>query len=129
MKSQPNISIVKKDYDGISSLLENIDSEIGDLLDEEINRAFILPINEIPDDLIIMGSKVTYLDIESNTESTLTLVYPQEAKADDNKISILAPVGSALIGLEVGQVIDWPIPNGRVKQIKVLSVTHPSVKF
>lgn len=124
MKSQPVISIIKRDYDRISSLLESIDSEIGDLLDEEINRATVLADIDLPSDLIIMGSKVSYLDLDSNTESTLTLVYPHEAKADENKISILAPVGSALIGLRTGQIINWPLPNGKVKQIKVLSVLH-----
>ena len=71
-----------------------------------------------------MNSTVKFLDLELGKESTVQLVFPQDTNIAENKISILTPVGSALIGLRVGQIINWPFPNGKVKQLKVLSVTE-----
>ncbi|HMN67601.1 MAG TPA: nucleoside diphosphate kinase regulator [Bdellovibrionales bacterium] len=97
-------------------------SEAGELLEEELARASIVPDDELPSDVVSMNSEITYQDLETGAEQTVTLVYPQEANSAENKISILAPIGSALIGLRVGGVIKWPIPKGKIKEIKVIRV-------
>lgn len=73
--------------------------------------------DELPADVVSMNSKVSFKDLDTEKESVVTLVYPQDANIDEGKISIFAPVGSALIGLRVGQVINWPLPHGKEKKI------------
>ncbi len=72
-----------------------------------------------------MGSTVTFIDLDSNQENTVSLVYPEEANVAEMKISVLSPVGSALIGLRVGGAIDWPVPQGKVRRLKVTGVQPP----
>jgi regulator of nucleoside diphosphate kinase len=71
-----------------------------------------------------MGSTVTYLDQFSGRTRTVTLVYPDAANIEQNRISILTPIGAALIGLSPSQSITWPSPDGRVGSITVLSVSN-----
>ena len=72
-----------------------------------------------------MNSLVTFSDIDSKEEKTVQLVYPQEADINQLKISILSPVGSALIGLSLGGAIEWPIPQGKFRRLKVIAVKQP----
>jgi regulator of nucleoside diphosphate kinase len=60
--------------------------------------------------------------LDTGKELVVTLVYPHDADIDENKISILAPIGAALIGLRVGQVIRWPVPSGKEKRLQVVAV-------
>ncbi len=87
-----------------------------------MGRASIVADEELPKDVVSMNSKVRLQDLETGQETIVTLVYPNDANIEENKISILAPVGSALIGLQVGQVIQWPVPSGQEKRFKVLAV-------
>lgn len=112
----------KKDYEKICAILEAFRTEVAELLEEELERAEIVPDDELPPDVVSMNSEVRFIDTTSNHEFTVTLVYPDEADAGESKVSILAPVGAALIGLKVGQSIDWPLPSGKLKRIKVIEV-------
>ncbi|MGV8836859.1 nucleoside diphosphate kinase regulator, partial [Cellvibrio sp.] len=94
-------------------------------LNIQLNHADIVPDRDIPDDAVTMGSQVTFVDLDSNEEQTISLVYPNEADVTQMKISILSPVGSALIGLRIGGNIDWPVPQGKVRRLKVIAVQHP----
>jgi regulator of nucleoside diphosphate kinase len=69
-----------------------------------------------------MNSRVHCREESNGKDYHLTLVYPQDANADEGKISILAPVGSALLGLRVGQHIDWPAPGGKTLKLTLLEV-------
>lgn len=73
-----------------------------------------------------MGSVVSFTDLDSQEEKTISLVYPQNADVTAMKISILSPVGSALIGLRIGGNIDRPAPNGNVRRLKVIAVQQPA---
>lgn len=84
-------------------------------LELELNRANIEPPEMIPPDIITMNSKVLLRDLESGEETIYTLVYPEDADLFEDKISILAPVGTAILGFREGDIIDWDVPDGIVK--------------
>jgi regulator of nucleoside diphosphate kinase len=94
------------------------------LLCEEIARARIVPQSAIPPDVVTMNSRIKIVDANSGAISELTLVYPRDANADLGRVSVLAPLGSALLGLRVGQTMEWPLPSGRVKRVTVLEVCY-----
>lgn len=94
-----------------------------DALQGELDRASVVDPEEVPPTLVTMNSTVVVLDENTNTQSELTLVYPNSAQAN-NPVSVLAPVGSALLGLSVGQTITWAVPNGRELRLRVLSVKN-----
>lgn len=129
MENQYSLVITKADYEKLISLISNTNIETAELLEEELSRAFIVADDELPEDVVSMNSKVRFQDLETGNETVVTLVFPHEANIEKNRISILAPIGSALIGLRVGQVIQWPLPNGKEKQVRVLEVLsqHESV--
>jgi regulator of nucleoside diphosphate kinase len=74
-----------------------------------------------------MNSVVRFVDEETHCEAELSLVYPNEADIEKMKISILAPVGTALLGLRTGQTIGWEMPTGKIRRLKVLSILTPTV--
>lgn len=91
-------------------------------LEEELMRAEIVAPQEIPGDVITMNSSVRLKDLDTKKELTYTLVFPADADAGQNKISVLAPIGTALLGYRVGDIITWAVPAGqrRLKVEKVL---------
>lgn len=119
-ESLPIIS--KPDYLQLIKLIEQHESPAAEALDVELGRADIVQSTEVPTDAVAMGSTVTFIDLDSNEEKTIRLVYPNEADVTQMKISILSPVGSALIGLRIGGEIDWPVPLGKVRRLKVIAV-------
>ena len=92
-------------------------------LQAELDRAEdVVGHDEVPAGVVTMNSSVHCREQGSGKDYHLTLVYPKHANADEGKISILAPVGSALLGLQVGQHIDWPAPGGKTLKLELLSV-------
>jgi len=92
-------------------------------LAEELNRAEVVPSKNIPGDVITMNSRVRLRDLDSGEELIYTLVFPEKADPQQNKISILAPIGTALIGFRVGDMISWKVPRG-VRRLKVEKVLY-----
>lgn len=122
MENQNNLILKKADFEKLTSLVNNTRFETVELLEAELNRASIVPDDELPADVVSMNSKVRFQDLGTGKETVVTLVYPHEANIEKNRISVLAPIGSALIGLQVGQVIQWPIPKGKEMQVRVIAV-------
>ena len=91
---------------------------------DELNRAEVRAPEDIPADVVTMHSRVECEDIASGEEHVLTLVYPNEADVERHRVSVLAPVGSALLGLKVGDSIAWPGPAGRTIQVEILEVVY-----
>ena len=94
------------------------------LLAEEIGRARVVPQTAIPPDVVTMNSRVKIRDSATGQIKELTLVYPKDAKPDAGRVSVLAPIGSALLGLHIGQTIEWPLPGGRTKRITVVELCY-----
>ncbi|HET7133443.1 MAG TPA: nucleoside diphosphate kinase regulator [Gammaproteobacteria bacterium] len=87
---------------------------------EEIERADLRPSHEIPSDVVTLGSEVVYRD--GDRTETVRIVAPAEADIGARRISVLTPVGAALLGLAKGQRIAWGMPNGRTGMLEVLDV-------
>ncbi len=116
------ILITERDYLRIRYILGRLNSEDYENLEIEIERAKVIAEQDVPSDLVRMNTTVTFITLQDEKKSTLTLVYPEDANIAEGKISILAPLGSALIGLRVNQEINWMFPDGKTKTIKILEV-------
>lgn len=91
---------------------------------EELNRAEVLPPEQMPGNVVTMHSTVECIDELNDETHHLTLVYPNEANVDTGRVSVLAPVGSALLGLSLGQSIDWDAPSGRKLRLRVTGIDY-----
>jgi regulator of nucleoside diphosphate kinase len=119
-----SLIVSKADYQRLIPVIRDSDLELADALDEELSRADIVDTQSLPGDAVALNSTVTYRDLESKTETTVTLVLPAEADIAEKKISVLSPVGVALLGLRVGGRIQWPMPNGKYKHFEILTVNQ-----
>ncbi|HVI58339.1 MAG TPA: nucleoside diphosphate kinase regulator [Luteimonas sp.] len=124
--ARPPIVMSRLDYDRIESLLEGAGERGVDTsaLEAEITRAEVVEPAQMPADVISMNSTARFRDETTGEERELTLVYPRDANAETGRVSILAPVGSALLGLRVGQSIHWPLPGNRTATLRVLSIQY-----
>lgn len=117
--SEKEILITEMDRKRLIDLI--LDAESGEYrgsiylekLRGELNRAKIVAPQEVPGDVITMNSKVALLDLDTQEEEIYTLVYPENANTNEGKISILAPVGTAMLGYRVGDVFEWEVPAGK----------------
>jgi len=107
-----------QDYARLSLLANN------ELLGEELSRAVVVPEDQVPADVVRMNSRVLYLDESNGLSREVELSFPEGADLTYGKISVLSPVGSALLGLKVGQTIEWQFPNGQSRRLRVVSVIH-----
>lgn len=124
----PAITVSTIDFERIEQLIEAPAVRQQPALEglrRELARARIVEAAELPADTVGMNSSVRLVDESSGEEHHVELVYPPHADGSAGRISILAPMGSALLGLSTGQSIDWQVPGGRKLQLKVLSVSHP----
>ncbi|MEQ8861258.1 MAG: nucleoside diphosphate kinase regulator [Pseudomonadales bacterium] len=122
MTQTRSVLVCERDYARLLSLVTKSEQEAVELLYDELDAATVIPDAELPADVVAMGSIVTFRDTDTGEESTVELVYPAHADAARRRISILAPVGAALIGLRVGEQIAWPLPNGRDRNLEVKDV-------
>ncbi len=125
MSENNSIYISSLDMNRITVLLDKMPNIAAELveLEAELDRATVLEPEEMPSNVVTMNSTVEFKFAGEERTMTKTLVYPSELKSSDD-ISIFAPVGSALIGLSVGQKLDWPMPNKQVKTIEIVDITY-----
>ena len=125
----PPLLLSRLDVERIEALLDlpahqGLDTSA---LQAELNRAEVVEPAQMPADVITMNSTARFLIVdghhETGEERELTLVYPREADGSPDKVSILAPVGSALLGMRIGDEIEWPAPGGTL-MLKVLSIRY-----
>jgi regulator of nucleoside diphosphate kinase len=128
MSDSRTIYLTRSDADRLTRLIEihgaGRETEACAALEEEIGRAKIVDSTAVPPDVVTMNSRVSFEDIDTGERLEVILVYPHEADLDRGRMSVLAPVGSALLGLSVGQSIDWPVPNGATRRLRVVAVTY-----
>jgi regulator of nucleoside diphosphate kinase len=117
----PAITITTEDAQHLSRLALS-DTPPAKSLAREISRANIIPGCQALRGLVRMGSLVTYRDDMTCQVHEVTLVYPHETEGDPNRVSVLSPVGTALIGLSVGQVIEFETPYGDKRSLTVMYV-------
>lgn len=126
MSDLPAILVAEEDYNRLSALLEKTDDPTGvaDGLDDELSRAELKPLAEIPPSVVVMNSLVVFEDQDSGKAHRLQLVYPHQADRSADRISILAPAGAAMIGLSIGDSIEWPVKGRKPLHLKVVDVSR-----
>jgi regulator of nucleoside diphosphate kinase len=117
METKRTIFITQADMKRLQSLIESMKSSREDLqaLRAELHQAHIVAPADIPKDVVTMNSKAQVRDLETNEIMTYTLVFPGNANIDDGKISVLAPVGTAMLGHRAGEEFEWYVPAGPVR--------------
>ena len=130
MVKEAAIFITKNDREQLRNLIEiarergnETDDEYLDKLEGELDRAKSIKPQSVPPDLITMRSKVRLKDLGTGKKVVYALVIPTEANLDEGKISVLAPVGTAMLGYRRGDVIEWEVPSG-VRRLKVEKVLY-----
>jgi regulator of nucleoside diphosphate kinase len=89
----------------------------------ELKRGKVVPSNQVAPDVVTMNSKVSLRDTDSGETMTYRLVFPKDADVDQGAISVLAPVGMAILGYAVGDVVEWPVPSG-VRRLSIEKVLY-----
>lgn len=127
MTQRPHIKISSLDAMRLEKMITSLNDDQfpnKDDLQSELDRAEIVAPESMPPDIVTMNSTVRFRVESSDKEFSLTLVYPRDADGSDGKISILAPVGSALIGLKEGEQISWSKPGGGLLSVRIIKVMY-----
>jgi len=97
----------------------------GDLigLEAELKRAIIVDAKEVPTDVITMNSQADLVDLDTGEKVTFTVVFPRNANVDEGRISVLAPLGAAMLGYRAGDEFEWKVPHG-TRQFKVTKILY-----
>ena len=120
----PPITVSSRDLARLEQLLDSpglrhVPAAIA--LGRELERATVLPPERMPADVVTMNSQVRIEDMDTGEQNIYTLVFPSDARIAERKVSILAPIGTAMLGYRVGDTVDWPVPAGtrkvRIKEI------------
>jgi len=92
-------------------------------LAEELANADVVPSKNIPADVVTMNSKVALRDLNTSEEMIYRLVFPGDANIDEGAISVLAPVGTAILGYTKGDIVEWPVPSG-MRRIRIEDILY-----
>lgn len=125
MSNKPAITVTRLDMQRLEHMLNNLDDydAAAEALEAELARANFVGHTEIANDIVTMNSKAHFHEASSAKDYQLTLAYPQQGGIEGN-VSILAPIGMALLGLSVGQSIDWQTPKGKTIQLTLNKVEY-----
>ncbi|UTY56518.1 nucleoside diphosphate kinase regulator [Massilia sp. erpn] len=123
---KPQITISSLDAERLEDLIGALrpDDATGQALLDELARADIVAPEDMPSDVVTMHSTVRFAIAGSDEVRSLTLAYPKDMAQLPDGISILSPIGAALLGLSVGDTIDWPHPDGQLLKVRLLEVLY-----
>jgi regulator of nucleoside diphosphate kinase len=123
---QPKIYVTTHDYERLSALADFYRSRrrgvLVDFLIDELERAELVPAAEVGRKVVTMNSRIRIMDPDTHEARTVTLVYPGEEDSLRSKVSVLTPLGTALLGLPEGARMEWRTLDGRTKSVSVLEV-------
>ncbi len=131
MMNQSNLLISDVDARHLRMLLERTDFNNDrdrmqlEVLEEEIERARIIPQGQLPNNVVTMRSRVRIVDMRTGEQLVYQIVYPHEADYAAKKISVLAPIGTALLGYAAGTEIEWQVPSG-TRRLRIEAVEQPA---
>ena len=114
--------------EALASSMMRRSPEVGERLMDEIARAKLVAPDKLRDDVVTIGSEVTYRDLSSDRMHTVFVVYPEDADIDQHRISVLTPVGVALLGLSPGATISWITRDDETRLLEVVSVRLPTAE-
>ncbi|ARR50907.1 TPA: nucleoside diphosphate kinase regulator [Photobacterium damselae] len=128
-ENRPQIMLSVKDANRLEALLESLSDDVVTKkgLEEELDRAVIVDDEMLPNEVVTMNSTVQFKISSSKEVFCLKLVFPKDMDEKGKTISILSPVGSALLGLAINDEIEWPAPNSKLIKVKILDVIKEEV--
>lgn len=92
-------------------------------LEAELDQARMVASRDVPEDLVTMNSRVRFIDLDTGEEMVCSLVFPDEADIDQNKVSVLAPIGTALLGYRAGETLELTVPTG-LRRLKIIEILY-----
>jgi regulator of nucleoside diphosphate kinase len=126
-RALPSVTVTDRDLERLTRCIEQYSdgrlAEQAEALEIELTRAHVVSAAELPRGVVTMGSRLVVEDVRNGGRRAITLVYPEEADSDTGKVSVLAPMGSAVLGLRVGDEIDWDLPGGRTARFRIVEVS------
>lgn len=126
--SHPNIVVTAMDQERLRKLIQANhdarDRDAAEALADELDRAEVVEPERVADNVVTMNSRIVFKDERTGERREMSLVYPAESDPARGRVSVFAPVGAALLGLSVGQTIDWPMPEGQLKRYRVEQVLY-----
>jgi regulator of nucleoside diphosphate kinase len=108
---------------GVGITFKRKDAEYLQSLERELDRAHVVDSKTIPKDVVTMNSRVRFVDLYTGEERVCTVVFPSDANIEQDKISVLAPIGTALLGYRAGDTIEWRVPSGN-KQVRIEEILY-----
>jgi regulator of nucleoside diphosphate kinase len=128
MDTTRTISVTHRDAGRLAQLLEAYGSRgkpgAYATLEEELGNANLVDPKDIAPDVVTMNSRVLFEDVRTNEAGTVTIVYPADANPSEGRISVLSPVGAALLGEPEGRELELPLPHGHSRRIRIESVLY-----
>ena len=127
MDKKPQVILTSRDLNRLEALLESLPENAFPgkaALQAELDRAEVVAPQQVPPSVVTMNSTVRFSIEDSGGDFCLTLVYPKDIDGNADRISILAPVGSALLGLSVGDELEWPRPGGGMMKVRVVEIVY-----
>jgi regulator of nucleoside diphosphate kinase len=124
-----NIVLTEPDHEQLNWLIASskeqcrLDAERLNDLQNELNRAIVVKPCKVPPDVVTMNSRVRIRDLISGIELSYQIVFPKDADIAASRISVLAPIGTALIGYRAGSTVEWRVPSGR-RRFRILNVEY-----
>lgn len=127
-RKKPRIFVSAEDHARLTQLANAAMDRMPNLasgLAEELERADVIPAGRNLDGIVCVGNEVEFRDDTSGNVRMVELVYPEAADIEAGRISVLTPVGTALLGLRVGDTIDWETPAGESRSLTIIAVREP----
>jgi regulator of nucleoside diphosphate kinase len=124
-----NIVLTEPDHEQLNWLIASsreqyrLDAERLDDLQNELNRAIVVKSSKVPPEVVTMNSRVRIRDLNSGREFTYQIVFPRDADMAKNRISVLAPIGTALLGYRAGSAVEWRVPSGK-RRFRIVDVEY-----
>ena len=124
--NRPAITVSERDLERLEAMLASLpDNQPGaDALREELDRAHIAPSEQMPPDVVTMNSRIRFVVEPAGKEVEKTLVYPRDFTGQADQLSVAAPAGIAVLGLAVGQHIEWCVPGGSTVCARIVDVSY-----
>lgn len=125
--NKKRIIVNNRDFTKLTQIINDTQAHGGNQylknLAAELSNALLLDPEKIPADVITMNTKVSFIDINESEEFVYTIVYPEEADIEQGRLSVLAPIGTALLGYRVGDEIAWSVPAG-LKKFRIEKILY-----
>lgn len=128
MTPQPEIVVTDIDLVRLRACIDSFGvgrtAAAAEALEVELERARVVASRSVPANVVTMNSRVVFIDEETYEAKVCFVVYPDDADPDEGHISVLAPIGAALLGLSVGQSIEWTLPSGRQTRLRLVDILY-----